>query len=59
MGVLVETYGIFKTCVGAAARSPSLMLRLLCTAVPVGKSWKKLGTPDATYEGNEPRTLST
>ena len=27
------------------------MPRLLSTADPLGKPWKKLGTPEATYEG--------
>lgn len=53
-----STYGRFKTWVGKAATSASPKPRELWTAVPVGKSWKKLGTPDATYEGMaEPRPL--
>lgn len=53
------TYGMFKTCVGVAAKSLLEMPKLLSTALPVGKSWKKLGTPLATYEGSVPRTLLT
>jgi hypothetical protein len=48
---------MFKTWVGVAAKSLSLIPKLLSTAVPVGKSWKKLGTPLATYEGKVPKTL--
>jgi hypothetical protein len=44
-------HGKFRTCVGVAARSLLLIPRLLKTAVPVGKPWKKLGTPLATYVG--------
>jgi hypothetical protein len=32
-----EIYGIFRTCVGVAAKSLSLIPKLLSTADPVGK----------------------
>ena len=53
------THGIFSTCVGSALIWESLSPKLLCTSAPTGKFWKKLGTPDATYEGmSEPKPLS-
>lgn len=51
---------MFKTWVGKAATWSSSIPRLLFTLSPVGKSWKKLGTPEATYEGMlEPNSEST
>ena len=54
---------MFRTCVGRAAIWLSSSPRLLFTASPVGKPWKKLGTPEATYEGisdpKPPRILET
>jgi hypothetical protein len=37
---MVKPYGMFRTWVGYASRSLSFNPRLLCTAAPVGKSWK-------------------
>ena len=52
-------HGMFSTCVGSALTWESSSPKLLCTSPPVGKFWKKLGTPDATYEGmSEPKPLS-
>ena len=58
-----RTYGTLRTWVGRAAIWSSLSPRLLLTASPVGKPWKKLGTPEATYDGmsdpSSPRMLET
>ncbi len=54
------TYGRFKTCVGDAARSPSDMLSVLSTLVPVGRSAKNCGTPEAMkLETPLPKLLNT
>ena len=45
------TYGMFRTCVGKAETWLSSMPKLFSTLSPVGKSWKKFGTPEATYAG--------
>jgi len=45
------THGMFSTCVGRAAIWLSFSPKLLFTLSPVGKSWKKFGTPEATYDG--------
>jgi hypothetical protein len=51
---------MFNTLVGSAAKSSSFKPRELATASPVGKPWKKLGTPDATHEGRpDPSPEST
>jgi hypothetical protein len=48
---------MFNTLVGNAFNWELSSPRELATASPVGKPWKKLGTPDAIHEGRpEPRS---
>ena len=45
---------------GSAASCDSSMPKELFTPSPTGRSWKKLATPSATYEGMlEPKSLKT